>query len=211
MAFPYSFEVPRRPGRAEARRPLPRLHRYRAGPRRLSACRFPHPGRQAPGDRVVQQRLSGHGPAPQGARGHARGHRRDRRRGRRHPQHLRQHPLPRRARSRTGRPARQGCRAALHLGLRLQRRDAGHAGQAAAGTDRLFGCAEPCLDDRGHPPRRHGKAHLPPQRHGRSRGPAGRRAGRRAQADRLRIRLFDGWRFRPLSTRSAIWPRNTAP
>ena len=46
---------------------------------------------------------------------------------------------------------------ALHLGLRLQRRDAGDAGQAAAGPDRLLRCAQPCLDDRGHPPRRRWK------------------------------------------------------
>ncbi len=69
----------------------------------------------------------------------------------RHPQHLRHHALPRRAGARARRPARQGSGAAVHLGLRLQRRDAVDALQDPAGPDHLLGRAEPRLDDRRHP------------------------------------------------------------
>ena len=52
------------------------------------------------------------------------------------------------------------------------------------------------LDDRRHPSWRRREAHLPAQRHGRSGSAAARRRTVRAQADRVRIRLFDGRRFR---------------
>ena len=80
--------------------------------------------------RLVLERLSRHGPAPEGARRDARGDRPLRRRRRRHPQHLRHHPRARAARARARRPARQGGGAALHLGLRLELGDARHARRA---------------------------------------------------------------------------------
>ena len=124
----------------------------------------------------------GHGPEPGGARGDARGDRRGRRRLRRHAQHLRHHALSRRARARAGRPARQGSRAAVHLGLRRQRGHAVDAAEAAAGLHHLLGRAQPRLDDRRHPQRRRREADLAPQRSGRPRGQlrSGDRATRRS-------------------------------
>ena len=81
-------------------------------------------------------------------------------------------PLSCRAGTRTGRTARQGGGAAVHLRLRLQRRHPGDPGQDPAGPDHLLRRAQPCLDDRGHPPWRHGQICLPPQRHGASGGTA---------------------------------------
>ena len=81
-------------------------------------------------------------------------HRRGRRRLGRHAQHLRHHPLSRRAGGRAGRPARQGGRAAVHLRLCLQRGDAGDPAEDPAGPDHLLRRAEPRLDDRRHPQRR---------------------------------------------------------
>ena len=114
--------------------------------------------------------------------------------------------------ARAGRPARQGERADLHLRLRLELGGArARLASTDPGHDRLFGRAEPRLDDRGHPPfSRAEKVHLAAQRLGRSRGEAeGGRPGR-AQAGRLRERLFDGRRHRADRARSAMSPRNTA-
>ena len=52
----------------------------------------------------------------------------------RHPQHQRQHALSHRARGGACRPARQGWRAALHLGLRFERGRALYLGQAPSRT-----------------------------------------------------------------------------
>ncbi len=60
----------------------------------------------------------------------------------------------------------------------------------------VFRRQEPRLDDRRHQGLARRRQHLPPQRHGASGGAAARRAGRRAEADRLRIGLFDGRRHR---------------
>ena len=123
-----------------------------------SAEHFNKPEPRASHHRLVLQRLSRHGPAPGRARRHARGDRHGRRRLRRHAQHLRHHALSRRARGRARRPARQGSGAAVHLGLRRQRRDAGDAAQAAARRRHLLRREEPRLDDRRHPPRRRAEA-----------------------------------------------------
>src|SRR3546814_19631948 len=53
--------------------------------------------------------------------------------------------------------------AALHLGLYLERSDAGHARQAAAELHHLFGRAQSRVDDRGHPQFRLRKARLAQQ------------------------------------------------
>ena len=142
------------------------------------------------------QRLSRHGPGPGRDRRHEGRRRHLRRRLGRHAQHLGHDALSRRTRKRTRQPARQGIGAALHLGLRVERGDALDARQDHAERHHLFGRAEPRLDDRGDQARPLRQAHLPPQR---SRAPpraAGERSGRRAESDRVRVRLFDGWRRR---------------
>ncbi len=65
------------------------------------------------------------------------------------------------------------------------------------GPDHLFRRAEPCLDDRRRAARRRREADLPAQRRGASARAAGGGRSGGAEADRLRIDLFDGWRFRP--------------
>ena len=99
-----------------------------------------------------------------GAEGDARGARQLRRRRRRHPQHRRDQPLSRAAGAGTGRSARQGIRAAVHLRLCLQHGVAQHAGVADAGLHDPVGRTQPCLDDRGHPAQPRPDAHLRPQR-----------------------------------------------
>jgi len=106
-------------------RPLPCFHRHPAQqghvPQRALLCR----AQRAQADHgVVLERLSGDGTASDRHRSDGRGAARRWRRIRRHPQHRRQHPLSRRAGGRTGRPSRQGRRAAVHLGLCLERRHA---------------------------------------------------------------------------------------
>ena len=70
-------------------------------------------------------------------------------------------------------------------------------GQAAAGLRDLLRRAEPRQHDRRHPQFGLREARVPPQRRRASRRTARRRRSRHAQADRLRKRLFDGWRRRP--------------
>src|SRR3546814_8006433 len=76
--------------------------------------------------------------------------------------------------------------AALHLGLYLERSDAGHARQAAAELHHLFGRAQSRVDDRGHPQFRLRKARLAPQRPCASGRTSRRRRSRRREADRVR-------------------------
>ena len=151
-----------------------------------------HAGRRPAHHRVVLQRLPRHGPAPGRARRHARGARSGRRRLGRHAQHLRHLALPRRARARARRPARQGSGAAVHVGLRRQRHHAGDAAEAAARLRHLLRREEPRLHDRRHPQRRRREAiwrnndladleaKLQPVR------------ARCAQDHRLRVRLLHG-------------------
>ncbi len=161
--------------------------------------------------RLVLQRLSRHGPA---SRRHRRVPERGRPHGlrrRRHAQHFRHQPPAGRARTGTRRPARQGSGAGLHLRLRLQRGvDLDHRAAAAELPDPV-GRAEPRLDDRGRAPLRRREEDLPPQRRRASRKPAAGGRPRARQADRLRERLFDGWRHRADRGRSPISPRNTTP
>ena len=164
------------------------------------AGRFPHAhlacaAGPARGRDLVLQRLSRHGPAPEGDRRHGRdrdphGHRR-----RRHPQHRRHQSSAGRARARARRPARQGSGAGVHLGLCLEPdRHLDHR-QAHSELPDPVGRLQPQFDDRGHPPGRLREADLPPQRSGASRRAAEGR-GRPAEADRVREHLFDGRRHR---------------
>ena len=123
--------------------------------RAVSRARSSRHRRQCARDHhLVLQRLSRHGPAPQGDRGHAGDGRQARRRRRRHAQHLRHQPAAGRARALARRPAPQGSGAGLHLGLRLQRGgDLDHRA-AAAGLRDLLRPAQPRLDDPGRAPER---------------------------------------------------------
>ncbi len=153
-------------------------------------------GRAAAGHRLVLQRLSRHGRAPAGARG---GLRRGPEHGcwrRRHAQHLRHDAPPRPARARARLAARQAGGAGVHLGLRRQRGGALDHRPPAARLRDLLRCPEPRLDDRRHPPFGLREADLPAQRHGAPRRAARGDAGRGAEADRVRVGLFDGRRFR---------------
>ena len=113
--------------------------------------------------------------------------------------------------ARARRPAPQGSGAGLHLGLRLQRGgDLDHR-QAAARLRDPLRRAQPRLDDRGRAPLGRAEEDLPPQRPRPSRELL-QAAGREpAEADRLRIGLFDGRRRRADRARSPTSPRNTAP
>ena len=154
-------------------------------------------GRHAGRHGLVLQRLSRHGPAPQGARRDARDARSVRRRRGRHAQHLRHQPPARPARSRTRRSARQGSRADLHLGVCLELGGAVDAGVAAARLRRAVRRAQPCLDDRGHPPQPRQVQALAAQRRRAPRRAAVAGRTRPRQAGRVRKRLFDGRRHRP--------------
>ena len=108
------------------------------------------------------------------------------------------HGLSQAAGGRTGRPAWQGSGAAVHLCLYRQRCNAEHAAQAVPGADHLFRRAEPCLDDRRRAPQTAG----PSGSSVTTTSPICASCWRlttpsRAQADCVRIRLFDGRRFWP--------------
>ena len=108
------------PGQIAGRAPLPGLCRSRAHRRPLSARPLAFPARPARRRDLVLQRLSRHGPAPQGDRRHGRGRRPHGHRRRRHPQHRRHQPSAGRAGARARRPARQAGRAGVHLRLCLE-------------------------------------------------------------------------------------------
>ena len=189
----------------QGRRPLPGVLRSRAPGGRVPArealrgCRR----RAASDHRVVLQRLPRHGPASGGPGRRRRGGAHDGRGCRRHAQHLR-HDAPARAPgARAGGAARQASGAAVHLGLRRQRGDAVHRLPPAARLRDLFGREEPRVDDRRHSPLGLRQADLPAQRRGASRGAARGQRPRGAQADRVRVGLFDGRRLRRRSPRSA--------
>ena len=199
---------------------LNRLHderRYRvfADLERI-AGRFPARGlalAEGPAQRrdLVLQRLSRHGPAPESGRRHGRDRDARRHRRRRHPQHRRHPSSAGAARAGTRRPARQGSRAAVHLGLCLEPdRHLDHR-EADSELPDPVGRAQPQFDDRRRAPGRLRAPDLPPQRHGASGRAADRGRSRPAEADRLREPLFDGRRRRAACRRSAISPRNTAP
>ena len=100
------------------------------------------------------------------------------------------------ARGRARRPAWQGSRASLLVGLRLELGGAVDAGLAPSGRGDPVGRAEPCEHDRGHPPRAVRQGDLAAQR---SRGPRPQAcgdSGRPAEDRGLRKRLFDGRRHR---------------
>ena len=161
--------------------------------------------------RLVLQRLSRHGPARGGDRRHAG----DRRQAwASAPAARATFPAPTirwSSSSRARRPPRQGSGAGLHLGLRLQRGgDLDHR-QAAARLRDPLRRAQPRLDDRGRAPLGRREEDLPPQRRRASRKPARSRRPRAAEADRLRIGLFDGRRHRADRARSPTSPRSTAP
>ena len=178
--------------------------------RTLSARHLAFPQRPPRRDRVVLQRLSGHGPAPQGDRGDGGDRDPDGHRRRRHPQHRRHQSSPGRARAGARRPARQGGRPRLHLGLRVERdRHLDHR-QAASRLPDPVRRLQPQFHDRGRAPVGMPKADLPAQRHGASRGAAeGRRSGA-AQAHRVREPLFDGRRRFADQAASATSRSNTA-
>ena len=84
--------------------------------------------------------------------------------------------------ARARRPAPQGGRAGLHVGLRVERDRHRDHRQAAAGLPDPVGRAEPQLDDRGRAPVRRREADFPPQRLGAPRGAAARRRARRGRS-----------------------------
>ena len=88
---------------AQGRAALSRVCRSGAPGRPLSARHLAFPQRSPRRDRVVLQRLSGHGPAPQGDRRHGGDRDPDGHRRRRHPQH-RRHQSSRWSRSSTSSP-----------------------------------------------------------------------------------------------------------
>jgi hypothetical protein len=162
--------------------------------RPISAClRSPHRRRS---NGVVLQRLSRHGPAPQGVGGNVGGAEPNRSRRRRHPQHLGHQPRLCAARTRTRGVARTRGGLSLYLGLCRQRGSLIDVGGQHARHGRVVGRDEPCLDDRRYPQQSGRAADLPPQRH-RTPGGAPRRGARgSAEIGVLRIGLFNGWRHR---------------
>ena len=179
------------------------------------AGRFPHaiwhsPQRPARGRDLVLERLSRHGPAPEGDRRHGRdgdphGHRR-----RRHPQHLRHQSPAGRAGARTRRPARQGSRAGLHLRLRLQRDRHRDHRQADAELPDPLRRAQPQFDDRGRASSGSEKKIWRHNDVAPSRRIAGGGRPGAAEADRVREPLFDGRRHRAGERASAISRSATA-
>ena len=163
---------------------------------RFPRARLAFARRPARRHRVVLQRLSRHGPAPEGDRRHGRDRDPDGHRRRRNPQHRRHQSSAGGARARACRPAPQGRRAGLHVGLCLQRDRHLDHGQADAELPDPVRRLQPQFDDRGHPAVALRQADLPPQRHGASRGAAARRRSGAAEADRVRDALFDGRRRR---------------
>ena len=179
----------------------PAVSRGRASSRRRERPRDHH---------LVLQRLSRHGPAPEGDRRHAGHGRAAGRRRRRHAQYFGHQPAAGRARALARRPAPQGSGAGLHLGLRLQRGgDLDHRA-ADAGLRDLLRPAQPRLDDPGRAPVGHAEAHLPAQRRRASARAARRRPRKRPKLIVLRVGLFDGRRRRADHARSATSPRNSA-
>ncbi len=167
---------PRRPGAAARRAALPCLRRYRAHLRPLSHGEMASARRQDHRDHgLVLQRLPRHGPAQGGGGRHDRDRRPLRRRCRRHPQHRGQQLAAGRSRAGTRRPARQGGRPRLHLGLRLE--PGGHLDhrQADPGLPDPVRRLQPQLDDRGRAPFRLREEDLPPQRPPAPRGAAAAR------------------------------------
>ena len=139
-----------------------------------------NPGGTRRGDGLVLQRLSRHGPASRGACRHARGARPLRRRRGRHAQYLRHQPLSRAAGAGARRSARQGSRAAVHLGLCLELGALSTLASRHAWLRDPVGRAQSRLDDRGHPAQPQRNAHLRAQRPARSRTQArGSRSGMR--------------------------------
>ena len=164
----------RRPQPLAGRAALPGLRRSRAHRRPLPARHLACAAGPARGRDLVLQRLSRHGPAPEGDRRHGRDRDADGHRRRRHPQHRRHQPSAGRARARARRPARQGGGAGLHLRLCLQRdRHLDHR-QAHPELPDPVGRLQPQFDDRGRAARRLREADLPPQRSRASRRAAAR-------------------------------------
>ena len=150
--------------RLQRRAALPGLRRPRADRRPLSPRRVALPAGTEGSRHLVLQRLSRHGAAPESRRGHGRNGDPAGDRRRRHAQHLRHQPSAGRARGRARRSARQGGGAGLHLRLCLEPdRHLDHR-QAHSRLPDPVRRPQPQFDDRGHPPVRHGEAHLPPQR-----------------------------------------------
>ena len=188
-------------GRLKAEGPLPRLRRPGAALRRFPARDLARPERRRRGHRVVLERLSRHGPAPEGAgRDEAR-------------RSSAAAPVPA-ARATSPAPTTTTCcwkreladlhgkEAALVFTLRLQRQRGGaeHLGKLMPGCHHLFRRAQPRLDDRRHPPQR-----LREARSSRHNDVADLERRLRAadpgapEADRLRIGLLDGRRHRAAS------------
>ena len=128
---------------------------------------------------------------------------------RRHPQHRRHQPSAGRARARARRPARQGSRAGVHLGLCVERDRDLDPGAAHSELPVAVGRAQSQFDDRGGAPVDLREADLPPQRR---RPPGGASEGGRARAAEARswwracTRWTATWRRWP---RSATWPSAT--
>ena len=142
------------------------------------------------------ERLSGNGPSSGCCRCHGECGRGLRHRGGRDAQHLGQCGASHCAGSRTGRPARQGGRSAVHLWLCVELGGAVDAGRTHSQCGHPFGRRQPRQHDRRHPPFARRQGHLEAQRLARP-GPQAE-GGRRPPQDRgVRISLFDGWRHCP--------------
>ena len=136
--------------RAPSRRgPLSRVHRHPADKGHFPQRALLRRQRPQADHRLVLERLSLHGPAPERDRGDGKGAARSRRRIRRHPQHQRQHPLSHRARGRACRACTARKAALLFTSrLCLERGGAVDARQAASGVRDLLGRTQPRVDDR---------------------------------------------------------------
>ena len=149
-----------RPGSIAGRTPLPRVCRPRTHRRPLSARPLAFPARPARGGDLVLQRLSRHGPAPQGDRRHGRCRRPHGHRRRRHPQYRRHQSSAGRAGARARRPARQAGRAGVHLRLCLEPDRHPDHRQAVAQLPAAVRRAQPQFHDRGRAPVRLREADL---------------------------------------------------